>query len=87
MNTFIQILGITFPILAIVVLGTYLGKKWKLEMDTANRLNLDVFVPALVFSAFSDKSFALTEHLSLAAAGLAVVLIAGALAWLISLSF
>ena len=84
MSLFVQILGITFPIIAIVVLGTMLGRVWQLDMHTANRLNLDVFVPALVFSALSDRSFALSQHLSLAAAGLAIVLIAGIVALLIS---
>ncbi len=84
MNILVQIIGIMFPILAIVALGTFLGSKWKLRMDTANQLNLDVFVPALVFSALSDKSFNLTEHLSLAVTGLVVVLTAGVLAFVIS---
>lgn len=84
MNLFLQILGIMFPIIAIVVLGTVLGRLWNLNLDTANRINLDVFVPALVFSSFSDQSFALNEHLPLAFAGLAVVLIAAVLAWCIS---
>ena len=84
MALFEQILSIMFPIIAIVVLGTVLGRVWQLNMNTANRLNLDVFVPALVFSVFSDKSFAISHHLSLAAAALAVVLIAGIVAILIS---
>lgn len=73
-----------FPIIAIVVLGTVLGRAWHLDMDTANRLNLDAFVPALVFSVFSDKSFAISHHLLLAGAALAVVLTAGIVAILIS---
>ena len=85
MNIVVQIIGITFPILAIVALGTLLGRYLNLEMETANRLNLDVFVPALVFSAFSDKSFALTEHLSLAIAGLVIVIVAGVIAFFISI--
>ncbi len=84
MELFVQISSIMFPIITIVVLGTVLGRVWQLDMDTANRINLDVFVPALVFSVFSDKSFALSHHLPLAAAGLAVVLIAGIAALLIS---
>ncbi len=84
MDLFIQILGIMFPIIAIVALGTVLGRVWHLNMDTANRVNLDVFVPALVFASLSDQSFALNEHLSLAIAGLAIVLIAAVIAWCIS---
>ena len=84
MSLFVQILGIMFPIIAIVVLGTMLGRISKLEMDSANRINLDVFVPALVFSSLSDHSFALTQHVLLALAGLVLVLFAGVVAWIIS---
>ncbi len=81
-----QIIGIMFPIVAIVAIGWGLGRTSTLNMDTPNRLNLDVFVPALVFSSLSDKSFDLAPHLSLAVAGLAIVLIAGAIAWSIAAS-
>ena len=86
MNLFVEILGIMLPIIVIVGLGTLFGNVWKLDMETANRINLDIFVPALVFSVFSDKSFALSQHLSLAGAGLVVVFIAGVIAFLISKS-
>ena len=84
MSLITQIISIMFPIVAIVALGTILGRTSKLSMDTANRLNLDVFVPALVFSSLSDKSFALTPHISLALAGLMIVLLAGLVALVIS---
>lgn len=79
-----QIISIMFPIVAIVALGTLLGRKSKPDMETANHLNLDVFVPALVFSSLSDKSFELTPHISLALAGLAIVLLPGLVALVIS---
>jgi predicted permease len=79
-----QIISIMFPIVAIVALGTVLGRVTTLDMSTANRLNLDVFVPALVFSALSDKTFSLAPHLSLAFAGLMIVLLAGLVALIIS---
>jgi len=79
-----QIISIMFPIVAIVAVGAVLGRASKLEMRTANHLNLDVFVPALVFSSLSDKTFSLTPHISLALAGLAIVLLAGVIAFLIS---
>ena len=85
MNLFVEILGIMFPIIVIVGLGTLFGRIWKLDMETVNRINMDVFVPALVFSVFSDKSFALSQHLPLAGAGLVVVFIAGVIALLISM--
>ena len=84
MDLVLQIAGIMFPIIAIVMLGTLVARLKKLDMHTANRLNLDVFVPALVFSALSDKAFALQDHLALAVAGLAVVLITGLIAMTIA---
>jgi len=81
-----QIIGIMFPIVAIVALGTWLARRTHLDMSTANHLNLDVFVPALVFSSLSDKSFALAPHISLALAGLCIVLIAAVVAFFIAKS-
>jgi len=49
-------------------------------MEVANRVNLDVFVPALVFSALSTQSFNLA-HAQLALGGTAVILGSGLLAW------
>ena len=79
-----QIISIMFPIVAIIALGVFLGRSTKIDMSTANHLNLDVFVPALVFASLSDKSFSLTPHISLASAGLIIVLLAGVIAFLIS---
>ena len=72
------------PIIVIVFLGTLLGRLLDLEMVSVNHLNLDVFVPALVLSALSDKSFSITQHINLALAGLALVLIAAIIALFIS---
>ena len=84
MDLLLEIINIMFPIVAIVAIGAMMGKISNLNMDTANRLNLDVFVPALVFSSLSDKAFSLEPHLSLALAGLAIVLGGGILAFAIS---
>lgn len=79
-----QIISIMFPIVAIVTVGAVMGRASKLKMRTANHLNLDVFVPALVFSSFSDKAFSLSPHISLALAGLTIVLLAGLIALIIA---
>jgi hypothetical protein len=49
-------------------------------MAFANRLNMDVFVPALVFAALASKDFDLLANLPLALGGLVVVLGSGLLA-------
>ncbi|NNC68159.1 MAG: AEC family transporter [Gammaproteobacteria bacterium] len=79
-----QIISIMFPIVAIVAVGAVMGRLSKLEMSTANHLNLDVFVPALVFSSLGDKAFSLSPHISLALAGLVIVLLAGLIALIIA---
>ena len=76
-----RIVGIVFPIYAIVAIGYAYGRWKKPDMGSANSLNMDIFVPALVFSALASKSFDLSSHLPLLAGAIAVVLGSGALVW------
>jgi len=64
--TLLRIISIVFPVLAIALVGWAYGKRHGVEMSGANQLNMDIFVPALVFSALADKSFTLAGHWSLA---------------------
>jgi predicted permease len=76
-----RIVGVVFPIYAIVAVG-YLYARWKKpDMAFANQLNMDIFVPALVFAALASKSFDIAQHLPLLIGGAAVVLGTGLLAW------
>lgn len=76
-----RLLAILFPIFGIVAAGYFYGRKHKPEMAVANRLNMDVFVPALVFAAMAGKSFDLTAYAPLALGGFLVLAICGLLAW------
>ncbi len=76
-----RLMAILFPIFGIVAAGYFYGRKHKPEMAVANRLNMDIFVPALVFGAMAGKSFDLAAHAPLALGGLLVLLVCGALAW------
>jgi predicted permease len=76
-----RIAGITFPIYALVAIGYAYGRWKKPDMGTANRLNMDIFVPALVFAALASKSFDITQNLPLLLGATAVVLGTGLLAW------
>ncbi|MEY2632675.1 MAG: hypothetical protein RIR00_1329 [Pseudomonadota bacterium] len=78
----LRILAILFPIFAMVGVGYYYGRRHKPEMAVANRLNMDVFVPALVFAAMAGKSFELSAYGPLALGALLVLLFSGLLAWL-----
>lgn len=77
----IRIVEILLPIFAIVAVGYLYGRWHRPEMAVANRLNMDVFVPALVFGTMASKSFDLTSYGSLALGAVAVVLVPGLLAW------
>ncbi len=77
----LRIVAIIFPVFAIVAAGYLYARRKQPDMAFANQLNMDVFVPALVFAALASKSFDLTAYWSLAAGGLLVVLGSGLLTW------
>lgn len=76
-----RIAGIVFPIYAIVAVGYAYGRWKKPDMAFANQLNMDIFVPALVFAALASKSFDIGQNIPLLIGGTAVVLGAGFLSW------
>ncbi len=80
----LRIVEILLPIFAIVAVGFFYGRKHRPEMAVANRINLDVFLPALVFSTLAGKSYALREDGLLALAALLAILLPGLLAWLVA---
>lgn len=77
----IRIVSILLPIFAIVAVGYFYGRRHKPEMAVANRLNMDIFVPALVFAAMAGKTFQLADYGTLALGALVVVLGSGLAAW------
>lgn len=77
----LRIVAILLPIFAIVGIGYLYARKNKPDMRVANHLNMDVFVPALVFYALAGKPLDLASYRWLALAALIVVLGSGLLAW------
>lgn len=77
----LRLAAILFPIFGIVAAGYFYARHHKPEMAVANRLNMDVFVPALVFAAMAGKSFDLTAYAPLALGGFIVLATCGLLAW------
>jgi malate permease and related proteins len=77
----LRLLAILFPIFGIVAAGYFYARHHKPEMAVANRLNMDVFVPALVFAAMAGKSFDLVAFGPLALGGFLVLASCGLLAW------
>jgi len=76
-----RIVAILFPLFAIAALGFVVGRHMKPDLTHANKLNMDVFVPALVIGALAGKSFQITRYLPLAAVTLVVVVCSGLVAW------
>ena len=74
-----RLLGIIFPIFGIVAAGYFYARRHNPEMAVANRLNMDVFVPALVFAAMAGKSFDLAAFAPLALGGFLLLLSCGLL--------
>ncbi|MCX7897296.1 MAG: AEC family transporter [Rhodocyclaceae bacterium] len=85
----LRIVAIVFPVFAIVAVGWLYARLTalrgrQLDMGFANRLNMDVFVPALVFAALATKDFDLAAHLRLAWAALFLLLGSGLCGWILS---
>ncbi|WP_131111165.1 AEC family transporter [Sulfuricystis thermophila] len=83
---FFRILSIIFPVFAIIAAGWLYARLRRragggIDMAFANQLNMDVFVPALVFAALASKSFDLASYGRLAVAALMLMLASGGIAW------
>ena len=46
-----KVIGILFPVFAIVLVGYAIAKLLKPDFKPINRINMDVFCPALIFSS------------------------------------
>ena len=79
-----QVFEIVFPIFAIVLLGYLYASRFGADMTSANRLNLEIFTPALIFSVLSGEGFELARYADLALAAVVVVLGSGLLLWPVS---
>ena len=78
----LRIVAILFPMFAITALGFWVGRRSRPDLSHANQLNMDVFVPALVFAAMVSKDFRLTEYLPLAGAAAFMMVGSGVVGWL-----
>ena len=76
-----RIITIVFPLFAVVMIGFLYGRRCQPDMTAANRMNMNVFLPALIFTALAGKSFNLADNLSLIIGCVVVVLGSGILAW------
>ena len=82
--TLLRILSIVFPVFAIVIVGWAYGRRRNVDMTTANQTNLEIFVPALVFSALADRSFDLAGHWAFALGAFFMIVGCGVVGWLVA---
>jgi len=82
--TLLRILSIVFPVFAIAIVGWLYGRRRNVDMATANQVNLDIFVPALVFSALADRSFDLAGHQAFALGAFLMIMGCGVTGWLVA---
>lgn len=82
-----RIVSIVFPLFAIAALGYVIGRRQRPNLEVVNKLNMDVFVPALVFAALASKDFRIGQYAPLALAALAVIVGSGALGFALARAF
>lgn len=78
---FSQILEVTLPVFGIAALGYLYGRLNGSDMDSANRINMNLFVPALLFYVLSEKIPDSAEWHAVAWGTAIIVLGSGLLAW------
>lgn len=71
-----QVVGILFPVFALVTVGFCVGKWLKPDFQPINRINMDTFTPALVFSSLVLMPLD-TEQAPLLSASFVAVLLPG----------
>ena len=67
MELFVRILEVIFPVIAVVGVGAWAGRRHQPEMAVANQLNMDYFIPAMVFVVLGAGDFQVGENAWLAA--------------------
>ena len=80
----IRIVSILFPLFALTALGYFVGRRMRPDLSHANKLNMDVFIPALVFAALANKEFRVAEFGSLTVATLLMVIGSGAAGYVLA---
>ena len=76
-----RIVAIVFPLFAAVMIGFFYARRCQPDMSAANRMNMDIFLPALIFTALAGKSFNLADNVPLIIGCTVVVMGSGLLAW------
>jgi len=81
MDLSLRIIAILFPMFALTGLGYWYGRRHTTDLSAANRVNMDIFIPALIFSGLSGRTYDLANYGALALGMVILVLGSGAAAW------
>jgi len=76
-----RIAQVIVPVFFIVAVGFFYARRFRPDLTTFNRVVLDVMTPVLVYTALAGKEFVLRDHALLLAAGAALILLSGLIAW------
>ena len=81
-DLFYRIFAIIFPVFSIVLIGyMYARYRRDTDMSSGNHINMDIFIPALIFDTLSASNYALSDYLALTLGGAVVVLGSAFVAW------
>ena len=84
MELLARIAQVIIPVFFIVAVGYFYGRRARPDLTTFNRIVLDVLSPLLVYTALAAKEFRWQEHVPLLLGGGALILLTGAVAWLLA---
>ncbi len=79
MTLLVTVFNVIFPIVLIATAGYWYSKKNQPQMQFINNANMDLFAPALIFSALTGAEWSLSENLPLLGGAVFVVLGSGLL--------
>ncbi|MES1926002.1 AEC family transporter [Salinisphaera sp. T31B1] len=77
----VRILEITLPVFGVIALAYVYGRARPTDLRDANRLNIAIFTPALIFHALTERSGGGDDFVLAALGALVIVLGSGLLAW------
>lgn len=78
---FLTLANIVLPVFLIIAVGALYAKRFKPDISWINKLNMDVFIPALIFSVLSSSDFQLVNYWHLVIGTSVVVLGSGLILW------
>lgn len=78
----LRIVSILFPLFAVVALGYVVGRRLRPDLSAINRINMDVFTPALIFSALAEQKLDFATYSPFLLAAVLVLAGSGLVAWI-----